>query len=339
MLRLDEKLARIRAGAYKRSDFIIADAKDPDMGPGLHWVGPLRKPDGTSTRLKTRAEFLDSIESVVKQDVVDIMLVSASNLERLVQRNVFDGTGVKPAIRANDTSDIWVHRGSNHPKHPSRPFRSASLSRVRSGSATPKPDAKIALTDLGLYSITFTNHLDADHASLEAFRDFREDCAANDFQYFLEVFNPNVQGLSPEDMPSFVNDSIVRCLAGLTEAERPRFLKIAYNGPKALDELASFDPSLVVGVLGGGAGTTRDCFELIYQAEKYGARVALFGRKINLAESPLDIVRFMRLVADGAVSPQEAVKAYHDDLRRADITPLRDLAADSQVTEAALRQG
>ena len=85
-------------------------------------------------------------------------------------------------------------------------------------------------------------------------------------------------------MPQFVNDAIVRCLAGLTEAERPRFLKIAYNGPRALEELASFDPSLVVGVLGGGAGTTRDCFELIHQAQKYGARVALFGRKINLAE-------------------------------------------------------
>ena len=100
-------------------------------------------------------------------------------------------------------------------------------------------------------------------------------------------------------MPQFVNDAIVRCLAGLTEAERPQFLKIAYNGPKALEELASYDPSLVVGVLGGGAGTTRDCFELIYQAQKYGARVALFGRKINLAESPLDIVRLMRAVADG----------------------------------------
>ncbi len=97
--------------------------------------------------------------------------------------------------------------------------------------------------------------------------------------------------LAPELTPHFVNDAIVRCLAGLTEAERPRFLKIAYNGPRALEELASFDPSLVVGVLGGGAGTTRDCFELIHQAEKYGARVALFGRKINLAESPLDIVR------------------------------------------------
>ena len=115
------------------------------------------------------------------------------------------------------------------------------------------------------------------------------------------MFNPNVErGLTPETMPQFVNDAIIRGLAGLTEAERPKFLKIAYNGPRALEELASFDPDLVVGVLGGGAGTTRDCFELIHQAEKYGARVALFGRKINLAESPLDVVRLMRAVADGA---------------------------------------
>ena len=109
--------------------------------------------------------------------------------------------------------------------------------------------------------------------------------------------------MSAEAIPEFVNDAIVRCLAGLTEAERPEFLKIAYNGPRALEELASFDPGLVVGVLGGGAGTARDCFELIHQAEKYGARVALFGRKINLAESPLDIVRLMRAVADGAADP------------------------------------
>ena len=316
MFRLDDKLARIRAGAYRRQDFIIADAKDPDMGPGLHAVGPKRERDGTSTRFRTRAEFLDSVDAVVKQDIVDIMLTSASNLEQLVKRDAFAGTGVKPAIRANDATDIWVHRGSLHATKPSRPFRTASLSRVRHGSATPKLGGKVVLTDLGLYSITFTNHLDADHASLEAFSEFRADAAANDFHYFLEVFNPNVPGLSAEDMPRFVNDSIVRCLAGLLEAERPLFLKIAYNGPRALDELASFDPSLVVGVLGGGAGTTRDCFELIHQAEKYGARVALFGRKINLAESPLDIVRFMRAVADGDLSPADAVKAYHDVLAK-----------------------
>ena len=139
-------------------------------------------------------------------------------------------------------------------------------------------------------------------------------------------------------MPDFVNDSIVRCLAGLTEAERPRFLKVVYNGPSALDELASFDPSLIVGVLGGGAGTTRDCFELIHQAEKYGARVALFGRKINLAESPLDIIKFMRAVADGSIAPAEAVAAYHGALKKQGVTPRRELAADNEITESALKQ-
>ena len=322
MFRLDDKLARIRSGAYRRSDFIIADAKDPDMGPGLHAVGPA----AGEARFKTRAEFLDSVEAIVKQDVVDIMLTSVSNLESLVKRNVFAQTGVKPVIRANDTTDVWRHRGASFHNHPSRPFRTASLVHV-------KP-----LTDLGLYSITFTNDLDADHVSLEAFTDFRDDAEANGFSYFLEVFNPNVErGLTPETMPQFVNDAIVRCLAGLTEAERPKFLKIAYNGPKALEELASFDPGLVVGVLGGGAGTTRDCFELIHQAEKYGARVALFGRKINLAESPLAMVTFMRAVADGAVAPAEAVKAYHGALQKEGIKANRDLSADNQITEAVLK--
>jgi hypothetical protein len=325
MTRLDDKLARIRSGAYRRSDFIIADAKDPDMGPGLHAVGPAT---GNGERFRTRAEFLDSIEAIVKQDVVDIMLTSVSNLEQLIKRKVFAGTGVKPAIRANDTTDVWRHRGAAHHLEPSRPFRSASLKHTR------------RLTDLGLYSITFTNDMNADHASLEAFRDFRADAEANRFSYFLEVFNPNVErgGLNAGTMPGFVNDSIIRALAGLTEAERPRFLKIAYNGPKALEELASFDPGLVVGVLGGGAGTTRDCFELLHQAEKYGARVALFGRKINLAESPLDIVRLMRAVADGELTPLEAVKAYHAAVVKLGLKPMREIKLDSAITEPALKQ-
>jgi len=337
MFRLDEKLARIRAGAYRRTDFIIADAKDPDMGPGLQGVGALPGKDGAPGRLRTRDEFLDSITAVIRQDVVDIMLTSTSNLERLVARDAFAGSRVKPAIRANDTTDIWVLRGANYAASPSRPFRTSSLSRVRSGGSTPQPNARVVLTDLGLYSITFTGDLDWDLASLEAFAAFRADASANDFRYFLEVFNPNVAFIAADAMPRFVNDAIVRCLAGLTEAERPRFLKIAYNGPRALEELASFDPSLIVGVLGGGAGTTRDCFELISQAEKYGARIALFGRKINLAESPLEIVKLMRAVADGALTPLEAVKTYHEALRRQGVPARRDLAADSEITEAALR--
>ena len=340
MKRLDTKLARIRSGQYKRSDFIIADAKDGDMGPSLTSTGPLRQPDGTWTRYRTRAEFLDQIAAIVKQDIVDIMLVSASNLELLNERELFRNSAVKPAIRANDATDIWRCRGATYHNSPSRPFRSASLSHVMYGSREPLPEHQIVGTDLGLYSVTFNNDLDADVRSLEAFNDFRADAVAHGFKYFLEVFNPNVEtGIDPKVLPHYINDVILRCLAGVTKAERPQFLKIAYNGPKALEELASFDPSLVVGVLGGGAGTTRDCFELIYQAERYGARVALFGRKINLAEDPLAMVAHMRQVAEGTIAPAEAVKAYHGALQKQGIRPARSLDEDLIVTEAPLKAG
>ena len=326
MSRLDEKLARIRAGTYTKRDFIIADAKDGDMGPSLTSTGPKREKDGSWTRYRTRPEFLDTIRAIVAQDVVDIMLVSASNLEVLTKRGVFRSSHVKPVIRANDTTDVWVVRGAGYSQKPSRPFRSASMPKAR------------PLTDLGLYSITFNNDLDHDYASLVAFETFRRDAEACGFRYFLEVFNPNVAcGIEPELVPYFINDCILRCLAGLTRAERPEFLKIAYNGPKALEELAAFDPSLIVGVLGGGAGTARDTFELLHQAEKYGARVALFGRKINLAESPLAIVRLMREVADGTIKPEEAVRAYHGELAREGYKPLRPIEDDIQITEAPLK--
>ena len=46
MKRLDNKLARIRAGQYARSDFIIADAKDGDMGSGCTTPAPARRARG-----------------------------------------------------------------------------------------------------------------------------------------------------------------------------------------------------------------------------------------------------------------------------------------------------
>jgi hypothetical protein len=325
MTRFDAKIARIRAGNYKRTDFIIADAKDGDMGPSIPSCGPKLEKDCSFTRYRTRAEFLGQVKAVIAQDVVDIMLTSASNLELLVESGAYAASNVKPAIRANDTTDIWVGRGATYSKHPSRPYRTASLSVNRRH------------TDLGLYSITFNNDIDADYDSLLAYLDFVEDADDNGFNYFLEVFNPNVDtGIAPELVPHYVNDCICRALAGLTRAQRPQFLKIAYNGPKALDELASYDPSLIVGVLGGGAGTARDTFELIHQAEKYGARVALFGRKINLAEDPLAMVKYMRAVADGDITPQEAVKAYHGALQGAGQKPLRALENDMEITEKVL---
>jgi hypothetical protein len=325
MKRLDAKLARIHAGQYRPADFIIADAKDPDMGPSISSAGPKREKDGSWSRYRTREEFHDQIRALIEQDIVDVMLASVGNIERLVQEGRFATSAVTPAFRANDTTDIWVMRGAAYAKHPSRPFRSANLTHARQ------------VADLGLFSVTFNHEIERDIASLEAFRAFRQDAEAHHLRYFLEVFNPNVDtGIAPDVLPHYINDCIYRCIAGLTAAERPLFLKLVYNGPKALEELTGYDPHLVVGVLGGGAGTTRDCFELLAQAERYGARVALFGRKINLAESPLDIVRLMRAVAGREVSPEEAVRAYHGELQRQGIKPLRALDDDAVVTEQVL---
>jgi hypothetical protein len=96
---------------------------------------------------------------------------------------------------------------------------------------------------------------------------------------------------------------------------------------------------IVVGVLGGSAGTTRDTFELLHQAERRGARVALFGRKINLAEAPLAIVALMRQVADGAIAPAEAVRAYHAEIQKKGLKPARALKEDLTITEAVLKDG
>ncbi|RFB76509.1 hypothetical protein [Methylovirgula sp. 4M-Z18] len=330
MYRLDTKLAKIRAGNYKKGDFIIADAKDGDMSNPIPATGPLRDAKGNVLRFRTRAEFLEQIAAIVRQDLLDIMLVSASNLELLKEAGAFNGSAVKPSFRANDTSDIWGARPNGYGKlGASRPFRTANLKRV----------AEAGLSDLGLYSMTFVNDLEADLHSLEHFAAFREDAGANGITYFLEVFNPNIDcGLPPEAIPQYVNDCLARSLSGVLKRDRPQFLKYPYNGAAALEELVSFDPQLVVGVLGGGAGTTRDTFELLYQAEKYGARVALFGRKINLAESQLDIVRFMRAVADGEMKPLDAVRGYHGVLKDKSIPPVRNLEDDSAVTEAVLKK-
>ncbi len=324
MKRMETKLANIRAGKYTRSDFMLADAKDADMGGGIRMAGPRRRADGTVDGTRSRREYLDAIEEVVKQDIVDIMLVSNSNLELLAEEGVFDDSGIQPAIRANEATDVFGGlRGQRYTQQMSIPHRSAVLSTAK--------------TDLGLYSMTFNNDLDADLRTLEAFKEFRAEAGALPFRYFLEVFNPNAPvDLDPTIVPHFINDHIVRSLAGVVKANRPLFLKIPFNGPAAIEELATFDPTLIVGVLGGGAGTTRDAFELVYQAERYGARLALFGRKINLAESPLALIALMREVANGTILPYEAVKAYHGVLESERISPARALDEDLQITEGPL---
>ena len=324
MKSLDKKLKTIAAGKYKPADFILADAKDPDYAFGVKGTGAVDYLDQTGPHRSIPA-FRQSIRDIVRQKQMDIMLGAVANIEPLVAEGLFAKSGVTPAIRANDTTDIWLPRGAEYSKEPSRPWRTANLSYMKK------------ISDLGLYSVTFNNSLDHDYATVEAYRAFREDAVKHKFRHFLEVFNPNApQKLDPKVMPFYVNDMIMRVLAGMAGVERPLFLKMPFNGRKAMEELASHDPGLVIGILGGSAGTTRDCFELLSQGEKSGARVALFGRKINLAESPLDLVALFRPVIESKLTPAEAVKSYHATLAKKKLKPKRALEDDLLVTESTL---
>jgi hypothetical protein len=269
------------------------------------------------------------------------MLMSSSTNDLLAHRErMFDDSHITPAARANDATDIFVVRGNNYIAEPSRPFRTAQLDHIQCGHLDCKPEERTRGTNLGLYSITFNNRLSEDLRSLEEYSRFREEAERKGFRHFLEVFDPNApQGLSADAIPTFINDCIARSLAGVAQAGRPAFLKVVYHGPRAMEELVSYDPHLVVGILGGGAGTTYDAFKLIAEAQKYGARVGLFGRKINSAECQLAFVDFLRLIVDRAISPEEAVRAYHAVLERLRIKPHRRLDDDLQLQTNVMSYG
>ena len=321
---LDIKLEKTRQGKYKPSDFIIADAKDGDMGGGITAFGKLQEDPSRSISF---THHLKAMREMTSSKLIDVMLMSVSGAERLVNDEVFKNSSVPPAVRLNDTSDIWGPRGSKYNIHPAQNFRSARIDKV------------VKLVDLGLYSITFSNDLKSDLASLNEFHGFLNDISGKNLRYFLEVFNPQIDiGIDQENLPGYVNDCIVRSLAGLTKEDSPLFLKIPFNGPKAMEEICQYNPGhLIVGVLGGGIGTTRDTFELIRQSEKYGARVALFGRKILFAEAPKQIVTMMRAVVQGEMSTEEAVKMYHSQLTEKGISPKLTLEKDLKVTDPVLK--
>src|SRR4051794_35830634 len=120
---LDQKLANIRRDPSGAKDFILADAKDADMATGLAATGI----DPVTGKRRTLAEYRDQMRAVVKQGLIDIMLMSASTSEVLtINGRLFENSAVTPAVRANDTTDIHLPSGGTYASEPSRPFRSAT---------------------------------------------------------------------------------------------------------------------------------------------------------------------------------------------------------------------
>jgi hypothetical protein len=338
---LDLKLSRIHADPHGCKDFILADAKDADMALAIGAPGRSPESHAGEVRYRTLAEYREIIEQIVAQGLVDIMLMSASTSEVLtIHRRIFDKSHVTPAVRANDTTDIHIIRGSKYPADPSLPFRTATLDHIQCGHVDCAHDERHLGANLGLYSITFNNDSHLDRLALEEYKQFRLEAERKGFRHFLEIFDPNrPEAVEASKVPEFINDAIVRTLGGVTSGGRPLFLKMVYHGPRALEELVRYDPHLVVGILGGSAGTTYDAFKLLAEAKKYGARVALFGRKINNAENQLAFVRFLRLLADGEIEPEEAVQAYHGVLQKLGIPPRRSLEEDLQLQTNVMSYG
>ncbi|MFL5338927.1 MAG: hypothetical protein ACJ8F7_02070 [Gemmataceae bacterium] len=330
---LDRKLARIHADPRRGHDFILADAKDADMALAIGAPGRSPESHGGEVRFRSIREYRDIIEQIVQQGLVDVMLMSAATSELLtIQKRIFDKSAVTPAVRANDTTDIHIVRGGKYAGQPSHAFRTATLDHIQCGHLDCRPEERAAGADLGLYSMTFANNITYDLPLLEEYKAFRLEAERKGFRHFLEVFDPNLPGAVPaEKLAEYMNDVIIRTLGGVTAKGRPLFLKIVYHGPKAMEELVNYDPHMVVGILGGSAGTTYDAFKLLAEAKKYGARVALFGRKINNAENQLAFIHFLRLIADGEIAPEEAVRAYHGVLQKLNVKPLRLLDEDMQL--------
>jgi hypothetical protein len=330
---LDARLADIHANPSSSKAFILADAKDADMAFGI--AAPGKSPEHVDGGYRTLQEYRDHIRENVRQGLVDIMLMSVSTSEALtLSERLFDGSAVTPAIRANDTSDIFAARGGAITREAAVPFRTALLDHAQCGKLGGQESERGQGADLGLYSVTFNNDARLDTETLEAYKQFRMEAELKRFRHFLEVFDPNAatRPIAPELLGHFVNDMVVRSLAGVAAAGRPIFLKMVYHGPKFMEELAHYDPHLVPGVLGGSAGTTHDAFHLLAEARKYGARAALFGRKINSAEHQLSFIQFLRWLADGEIEAAEAVRAYHGVLERLGLRPRRSLAKDMELT-------
>src|SRR5262252_4044398 len=86
--RLERKLANIRAGQYQPGDFIIADAKDGDIGFGRAAPGL----DRSTGLMKSRETHLQAIREMTASGLVDVMLMSASTGQRLSKEGIFAGT-------------------------------------------------------------------------------------------------------------------------------------------------------------------------------------------------------------------------------------------------------
>ena len=142
-----------------------------------------------------------------------------------------------------------------------------------------------------------------DREALEEYKQFRLEAERKGFRHFLEIFDPNRPGGGRGEQGSRVHQRRHRSHSRRRHQRRPAAVpQDGLSRPaKRWRSWSTTTRTSSSASSAASAGTTYDAFKLLSEAKKYGARVALFGRKINNAENQLAFIRFLRLIADGEV--------------------------------------
>ena len=102
MKSLDRKLANIHADPHGAKDFILADAKDADMAAGLAAPGK----DARSGKIRSLAEYRDQMREIIRQGLVDIVLMSASTMDMPSSANRFANAKPMPLAEPVTTATL-----------------------------------------------------------------------------------------------------------------------------------------------------------------------------------------------------------------------------------------
>jgi len=310
--RVFEKLAD--PALLKRSPIFIF-AADALTAYGITGIGVEKAP---KPHYRTRPEYLQLQRDILADGYIDGLLMSPADAETLAfEEKLFDSSPVTPIVRMNAETRIWSPRHGRYGVQPSRPFttvRTVEAGRYCTEAMACARDCKIKL---GLYSITLNNDTEADERTLNAYLDFAWEVGATpDFHHFLEVFLPNMNqpGMDLQAMGEYVADSIVRTMAHLRTHQRPLFIKTVYTTPAVWKALVEFDPTLVIGALGGQRINAKRSLQLAYDSTEGGGRVILFGRAIFQEQNPRIMCRVLRAVLDREMTVNDAHLAYQRTL-------------------------
>jgi hypothetical protein len=296
---------------------IFVFAADPLASVGLQGLGYVQDP---KPHHRTRPEFLQLQRDLVAAGSIDGLLMTPADAEVLaLDEGLFDNTHVTPIVRMNSETAIWNPRFGVYGSQHSMPFQTVFPEDTRGYCEALIAPALECRIGLGLYSITLNNDVQADLRMLSTYIQFAHTVGEMEgFDHILEVFLPNVKlpGMDEEKRGMYVADSIVRTMSYLRKHQRPRFIKTAYTTPQVWQELTQFDPTIVIGALGGPRQNARRTLQLAHDVVRYGGRAILFGRSIFGEVDPVGIARALRSVLDKEINPEEARSEFQKSLRK-----------------------